>query len=103
MKGGGFMKGLPSAEPRPSGNRRQRTMSCLSGMLIYQQPVRWLRAGVFEAIVHDPQEILRLAAGRKELPSAAILDSQTLQSTPEFAVLMLRSVSRWYIKVQNTL
>jgi transposase len=50
---------------------------------IYQQALRWMRAGVFEAIVHDLREILRLAEGRKKEPSAAILDSQTLQSTPE--------------------
>src|SRR5215210_5238467 len=31
---------------------------------VYQQAQRWIRAGVFEAIVHDLREILRLAAGR---------------------------------------
>ncbi|TLD42695.1 MAG: Mobile element protein [Candidatus Jettenia ecosi] len=50
---------------------------------IYQQAMRWIRAGVFEAIVHDLREILRLAEGRKKEPSAAIIDSQTVQSTPE--------------------
>jgi transposase len=50
---------------------------------IYQQTRRWLKAGVFAAIVHDLRELLRLAAGRKEKPSAAIFDSRTLQSTPE--------------------
>ena len=29
---------------------------------IYQQAQRWLKAGVFEHIVHDLREILRLAA-----------------------------------------
>lgn len=33
--------------------------------VIYQQAQRWLKAGVFEAIVHDLREILRLAEGRK--------------------------------------
>ena len=50
---------------------------------IYQQTQRWIRAGVFEAMVHDLRLLLRLAKGRKEQPSAAIFDSRTLQSTPE--------------------
>lgn len=50
---------------------------------VYQQTQRWLSAGVFEAIVHDLREVLRVAQGRNAQPSAAILDSRTLQSTPE--------------------
>ena len=50
---------------------------------IYQQAQRWIAAGVFEAMVHDLRLILRMAAGRKPFPSASILDSRTLQSTPE--------------------
>src|ERR1044071_3866238 len=50
---------------------------------VYQQSQRWLRAGCFEAIVHDLRALLRLAAGRAEQPSAVILDGRTLQSTPE--------------------
>ena len=50
---------------------------------VYQQTQRWLKAGVFEAIVHDVRVTLRLAEGREGQPSAAILDSRTLQSTPE--------------------
>ena len=50
---------------------------------VYQQTRRWLAAGVFEAMVHDLRLLLRLAAGRSGQPSAAILDSRTLQSTPE--------------------
>lgn len=50
---------------------------------VYQQTQRWLKAGVFEAMVHDLREVLRLAAGRKAQPSAAIFDSRTLQSSPE--------------------
>jgi transposase len=49
----------------------------------YQQTQRWLKAGVFEDMVHDLRVILRLAQGRNEQPSAAIFDSRTLQSTPE--------------------
>src|SRR5918912_3852405 len=50
---------------------------------VYQQTQRWLRAGVFEALVHDLRELLRVAAGRNARPSAAIFDSRTLQSSPE--------------------
>jgi transposase len=50
---------------------------------VYQQAQRWLIAGVFEALASDLRAILRLAAGHKAAPSAAILDSRTLRSTPE--------------------
>src|SRR6187549_4005163 len=48
---------------------------------VYQQTRRWMDAGSFEAIVHDLRALLRLAAGRDPEPTAAILDSRTLQST----------------------
>ncbi|HKP79555.1 MAG TPA: IS5 family transposase [Phenylobacterium sp.] len=51
--------------------------------IIYQQTQRWLRAGVFEVMVHDLRLLLRTFAGRKGQPTAAILDSRTLRSTPE--------------------
>src|SRR5688500_961501 len=51
--------------------------------IVYQQARRWLDAGVFEAMLHDLRALLRLAQGRRATPTAAILDSQTLQSTPE--------------------
>jgi transposase len=50
---------------------------------VYQQTQRWLRAGVFESLVHDLRAVLRLAQGRSEAPSAVILDARTLQSSPE--------------------
>jgi transposase len=50
---------------------------------VYQQSQRWLKAGVFEAMVHDLREVLRIASGRSNKPSAVIFDSRTLQSTPE--------------------
>jgi transposase len=50
---------------------------------VYQQTQRWLKAGVFEAIVNDLRVLLRLAQGRNEQPSASIFDSRTLQSSPE--------------------
>ena len=51
--------------------------------LVYQQTQRWLAAAVFEAIAHDLRALLREAAGRAPDPTAAILDSRTLRSTPE--------------------
>ena len=51
--------------------------------IIYQQTQRWLRAGVFEAMTHDLRLLLRTFAGRDGQPTAAILDSRTLRSTPE--------------------
>ena len=50
---------------------------------VYQQTQRWLAAGCFEALVHDLRAILRLAADREADPTAVVLDSRTLQSTPE--------------------
>ncbi len=50
---------------------------------VYQQTQRWLVAGCFEALVDDLRSVLRLAAGRKAEPTAAIIDSRTLRSTPE--------------------
>ena len=50
---------------------------------VYQQTQRWLSAGVFEAMVHDLRALLRLAEGRAPGPTAAILDSRTLRSSPE--------------------
>ena len=50
---------------------------------VNQQAQRWLKAGVFEAMVHDLRLLLRVAEGRSQQPSAAIFDSRTLQSSPE--------------------
>ena len=50
---------------------------------VYQQTQRWIKAGVFETIVHDLRRILRVLADRRSQPTAAIIDSRTLQSTPE--------------------
>ena len=50
---------------------------------VYQQMQRWLRAGCFEGMVHDLRVLLREYAGREGQPSAVVLDSRTLQSTPE--------------------
>jgi transposase len=50
---------------------------------VYQQSQRWMAAGVFEAMVHDLRGLLRLLAGRHPRPTAAVIDSRTVQSTPE--------------------
>jgi transposase len=50
---------------------------------VYQHTQRWVKTGVFEAMVQDLRVVLRLAEGCAEQPSAAIFDSRTLQSTPE--------------------
>ena len=50
---------------------------------VYQQMQRWMAAQCFEALVQDLRALLRLASGRKEEPTAAIIDSRTLRSTPE--------------------
>jgi transposase len=51
--------------------------------MVYQQSRRWLKAGCFEAIVHDLRAVLRFAAGKEPEPTAAIFDGRTIQSTPE--------------------
>jgi|SRR5271170_2151027 len=50
---------------------------------VYQQAQRWLAAGVFEAMVHDLRELLRMTEGRDKDPTAMVIDSRTLQSSPE--------------------
>src|ERR687895_876531 len=50
---------------------------------VYQQTQRWLKAGVFEEMIHDLRVLLRLWKDRDSEPTAAILDSRTLRSTPE--------------------
>src|SRR5688500_18112377 len=51
--------------------------------LVYQQTRRWLAAGVFETMAHDLRMLLREAADRLPQPTAVVLDSRTVQSTPE--------------------
>src|ERR1700729_430871 len=50
---------------------------------VYQQTQRWMRAGGFEILVEDVRSLLRELAGPKPQPTAMIVDSRTLQSTPE--------------------
>jgi transposase len=52
---------------------------------VYQQAQRWLIAGVFEALASDLRAILRLTAGRKAAPSAAILEAAPFAPRPKAA------------------
>lgn len=49
----------------------------------YQQMRRWIDARCFEIMVEDLRLLLREFAGRTGQPTAMILDSRMLQSTPE--------------------
>jgi transposase len=51
--------------------------------VVQQQTRGWLRAGSFEAMAHDLRAILRMVQDRNPDPTAVILDSRTIQSTPE--------------------
>jgi transposase len=50
---------------------------------VYQQSQRWLASGCFETLAQDLRAMLRVAGGREPEPTAAIIDSRTLRSTPE--------------------
>ena len=64
---------------------------------VYQQTRRWLVAGVFEAIVHDLREVLRLAQGRTAAPTAhgVRLEVIKLPQTKRGFVLLPR---RWVVE-----
>ena len=51
--------------------------------VVYQQTQRWIGARCFETLVEDLRMLLREFSGRKAQPTAVILDSRRLQSTPE--------------------
>jgi transposase len=51
--------------------------------VVYQQTRRWMKAGVFEQMVADLRMLMREIEGRNPQPRAAILDSRTIQSSPE--------------------
>jgi hypothetical protein len=50
---------------------------------VYQQTLRWLKAGVFEDMVCDLRKLLHEIPDRNPQSSAAIFDGRTLQSSPE--------------------
>lgn len=52
--------------------------------VVYEQTQRWIAAGCFEALAHDLRLLVRvLLEDRAGQPSAVVMDSRTLQSTPE--------------------
>ena len=50
---------------------------------VYQQWARWRDNRCFEHMMADLRELARVLAGREADPTAVILDSRTVQSTPE--------------------
>jgi transposase len=65
---------------------RTGTCHALSGLRYIVKtgaPWRWMRPGCFKALAEDLRTLLRLADGKTAQPSAAIIDSRTLRSTPE--------------------
>ena len=50
---------------------------------VYQQMQRWLSAECFADVAGDLRAVLRVAAEREPEPSAVVLDSRTLRSSPE--------------------
>jgi len=50
---------------------------------VYQQARRWWKVKCFESMVHDLREMLRVVAGRLPDPTAVVIDSRTVSSTPE--------------------
>src|SRR5215813_732339 len=59
--------------------------------VVYQQSQRMIKASVFESFVHDLRAVLRIADGRKEGPTAAIL------ACPENAAPRIeRFTVRWH-------
>ncbi len=54
--------------------------------IVHQQTRRWVEAGVFETMAKDLHALLRVVVhARGTTPSAVVLDSRTVQSTPESA------------------
>lgn len=51
--------------------------------IVQEQAQRWFAAGVFEAMAHDLRLLSRVQQQRHGDPSVVIIDSRTLQSTPE--------------------
>jgi transposase len=51
--------------------------------IVHEQAQRWFKAGSIEAMAHDLRELSRLLAGRTAQPTEIIIDSRTMQSSPE--------------------
>jgi hypothetical protein len=50
---------------------------------VYQLVQRWIGADFFEDMAHDFREVLRVSTGLEMQPTAVVIDSRTLQSTPD--------------------
>lgn len=48
-----------------------------------QQARRWIDAGCFAGRVDDPRALRRWSEGRADAPTAAVVDTRTVQSSPE--------------------
>jgi len=68
---------------RTGGQRRYLPNNLPPWFVVYQQTQRWLRAGCLEMLVENVRSLLREWRGRKGQPTAVVIDSRTLQSTPE--------------------
>jgi transposase len=62
---------------------RQMPYDLPSWAAVYQQAQHWLASGCFDMLIDDLRAVLRVALGRVEQPSAVIVDSRTLRSSPE--------------------
>lgn len=51
--------------------------------VVYPQWTSWCGARVFEFILHNLNELLRVFLDRASTPTAVVFDGPTLQSTPE--------------------
>jgi transposase len=51
--------------------------------VVYEQTQRWKKAGCFQTMAHDLRCLARLSSMRDAQPTAAVIDSRTMQSTPE--------------------
>lgn len=51
--------------------------------IVHQQLMRWFERGCFENLAHDLRSLVREDVLKEGVPTVAILDSRTLQSTPE--------------------
>lgn len=51
--------------------------------IVHQQLMRWYERGCFENLAHDLRSLVREDALKEGVPTVALVDSRTLQSTPE--------------------
>ena len=51
--------------------------------IVHQKLMRWFERGCFENLAHDLRSVVREDALKEGVPTVAIVDSRTLQSTPE--------------------